>query len=392
MEGSVEDATLADITVLDLTCSNAAGYAGRLLADFGAQVIIVKTPGRMGRGHLADGDGYGPFAAYLDLGKKSVALDVATPFGRQIFERLAGKADVILRGPSCCAGEVNAYAVDELRAIAPSAVITTVTPTSPDDAPLAPGTEELMLAARSGWASINQVQGREPLMPSGFQSAFQGGLVAFTATVAELYSRGKGSPVNAIDVSILEVLVATLSPALLSYQFEGASRARRGVGFPYGPVPAKDGYFVLTTSRAHFWRDAMNALGLPELAEDPRFNNPAERGELYDEVSHIVAGRIGEHEKLELFNTLGTLRVSAGAVLNVEEVTTDPHLAERAFFRKADLGLGEPATVPGPPFVAPLSGWAVRSPEHAEDVSEVLAHAGVPAAEIEQLVEAGVVR
>lgn len=381
-----DGATLSGVRVIDTTHSAAGAFASRLMADFGADVVMVEATERESERT--------PFFSYLALGKRSVALNAASAGGRAAFERLLGTADVILRDGSCCGGHFDRYSTDQLRSIAPRAVITTVSATGDPGDTTDCDAEELLLSARSGWAWVNQVSGKSPLKPAGHQAAHQGGLSAFTATIAELFAREDDGAGGDVDVAMLEVLVATLSPALLQLQYNGENRNSGRVGFPYGPVRAKDGHFVLTTSRAHFWRDAMNALGLPELAEDARFGDPTGRAGLYEEVAPLVAERIGEHEKRELFNTLGVLRVSSGMVLDVEELTQDPHLQERNFFVETDIDGERSAQVPGPPFRSQESGWAIRgrAPRRGEHSREVLEELGLEPSEIERLLEAGEVK
>src|SRR5690606_11154865 len=75
-----------------------------------------------------------------------------------------------------------------------------------------------------------------------------------------------------VDIAETEVMTATFAPALLRSQYEGRLPSRPvEMNLTEGPVPVADGYFALTLSRAHFWRDAMNLLELPDLAEDPRW-------------------------------------------------------------------------------------------------------------------------
>jgi crotonobetainyl-CoA:carnitine CoA-transferase CaiB-like acyl-CoA transferase len=134
-------------------------------------------------------------------------------------------------------------------------------------------------------------------------------------------------------------------------------------------------------------------LGLSNLAEDARFADPTARDDLYAEVGPLVAERIAEHEKAELFNTLGTLRVSAGAVLDVAELTEDPHLAARDFFVSVPIGDAGDVLLPGAPFTAPESGWAIRAraPGAGEHSASVLSESGFSTDEVERLMRHGVV-
>jgi crotonobetainyl-CoA:carnitine CoA-transferase CaiB-like acyl-CoA transferase len=135
----------------------------------------------------------------------------------------------------------------------------------------------------------------------------------------------------------------------------------------------RDGYFALTMSRAHFWRDAMNALGLSELAEDRRFDAGWYRREHQDEYVPRVHERMAQRGKMELFDALAALRVVAGPVLDVGELHENEHLRERgAYVRPADDADG-PEYV-GAPFRMSATPWALerRAPRPGEHAARVL--------------------
>jgi crotonobetainyl-CoA:carnitine CoA-transferase CaiB-like acyl-CoA transferase len=195
------------------------------------------------------------------------------------------------------------------------------------------------------------------------------------------------------DAATLDALLVTFAPALIQSQFNGRDNMRRFAGFPVGPVRAKDGYFVLTTSRAHFWRDAMNELGLYALAEDERFNDPAARQELYMEVAPLVEARIGERGRAELFHNLGVLRVPSGMVLDVDELFEDEQLRARGFFETPAPGHMPSFDMPGIPFDMSATPWQTPAgaPAVGEHTDAILREAGIDVDAIAGLRAEGVV-
>jgi crotonobetainyl-CoA:carnitine CoA-transferase CaiB-like acyl-CoA transferase len=219
---------------------------------------------------------------------------------------------------------------------------------------------QLTVAARSGWASINGDAEREPLKPSGHQAAMCAGMAAFAGILAALHHRalhpGEGQEV---DIAELDVLVAAFAPALLTSQYRAEPLGRKvGSDITTGPVPVADGYFALTISRAHFWRDAMNLLGLPDLAEDRRFDSSWYRQNHKEDYVARVQERMSTWTKAELFEELAARRVVAGPVLSMGELRANGHLAARQFWVTAP---GTDTVFPGAPFKMTATPWRLRS-------------------------------
>lgn len=392
---------LDGIRVLDFSRDVAANFCTKLMASFGAQVTKVEQlrgdPIRCLGPLVADDEGQqqSPFFLYLNSGKRGIALDTDHEEAATLLQRLAAGSDVIVKSALGAPEAAGCLATEALTAAAPRAIIVDVSAYGQDGPWAGRPSNDLIAYAQSGWASVNGEPGRPPLKGSGYQASFQGGIAAFLATMGELLRRqGSGdAQSSAIDVSVLDALIVTFAPALLQVQFNGRDSGRRPAAFPTAPVRASDGYFVLTTSRAHFWRDAMNELGLPDLAVDERFDDPSGRQELYAEVAPIVEERIGRRKRDELFHALGTLRVSGGMVLEVDELFDDPQLCAREFFEPLESpGLGT-LRYPGAPFKLPASPWETpfAAPALGQHTDEILSEAGVSETEIAHLRGRGVV-
>ena len=188
---------------------------------------------------------------------------------------------------------------------------------------------DLTISGLSGWASVNGSAMREPLKLSGTQASLCAGEVACIATLAALHHRdthpGEGQEV---DIAELDANVSTFAPALLRGQYGGeAQQRRKDADITAGPVPVADGHFALTISRAHFWRDAMNVLGLDDLAADTRWESGEYRAKHKDEyVERVQAAMLG-WRRMDLFHELASHRVVAGPVLHMNELLANEHLA-----------------------------------------------------------------
>jgi crotonobetainyl-CoA:carnitine CoA-transferase CaiB-like acyl-CoA transferase len=390
---------LDDLRVLDLSGQVAGPLCAKLLGDFGADVVKVEPPGGEDGRRLAPllpewlGPEASAFFLYLNSNKRGVTLDVTTATGAALLRRLVAGADIMVESFAPGTLESLGLGFDALEALRPGIILTSVTPfgqTGPQrDLPA----NELVAYACSGWASVNGWPEREPLKGSGYQASFQAGLAAFIATMNAVVYRDRTGVGQQADVSILEPSVASFAPGLLGAAYRGESPSRQRGNFARGPVPAADGHFSLTLSRAHFWRDAMNELGLPEYALDERFYEPSYRQEHTHEVAPRVEERIATRGKRELFEALGRLRVVGGMVLTTAELSEDLHVRAREFFTTLEHPLTGTLEYPGAPFKMSETPWALERPAPllGQHTAEVLAGVGVSASELARLRAAGVV-
>ncbi len=367
---------LADLRVLDISTDVAGPFCARLLGDFGADVIKVEAPsGDPARDLLPFKDALpGPehsgFFAYLNTNKRGMTLDLTSVAGQALFRALVTRADIVVESMPPGRLDEMALGYERLEAAKPGLVLTSITPFGQTGPWRDRQGNDLTAYALSGWASINGMPDGPPLKGSGWQASFVGGLAGFFGTLSALVYRDRHGVGQQVDVSVVEALAELFGPRLLQVEHAGVESKREKPDFFRGPVACRDGYFSLTISRAHFWRDAMNELGLPELAENEQFWN---RMQHRAELSAKVEPKIAERSKRELFDQLALLRVVCGMVLTTEELYSDPHVRDRAFFVEVDQpGIGR-VEMPGAPFKMTATPWSLRRPapgpgEHTDEV------------------------
>lgn len=337
--------------VLDISTTTAGAWCTRMLAALGADVVLVEAPSGHPLRAIApfSVDGSSIPAAYWLADKRSVTLDLDSAEGQATSRKLAGRVDILVSSyrPSELADRGLRYADFGV----PALVMGHVTPHGMDG-PLAevPG-NDLTDAARSGWASINGNADREPLKPAAWGGSMCTGVAAAGAIVAAMFHRdrhpGEGQEV---DVAEVEVLAGMFAPALARSTYANDAHKRRDASDTLGgPVQVKDGHFALTLSRAHFWRDAMNLLGLPDLAEDPRWSASFYRQQHKDKYVDRVTEAMAQWNKADLFEELAVRRVVAGPVLTMAELASNEHLRERGFWMQPEGDTTAPE-MPGAPF------------------------------------------
>lgn len=375
--------TLEGIRVVDISTSYAAAWCSRLLADFGAEVIMLSgnaghpSTGRPSTGHPSagrliadlapfDGDGHSIPARYVHANKQLLQTDSDSD-----VRKLIRSAHVLIE--SSTPGNLHPAGLDydAVKKINPGIIYCSITPFGQDGERAGYPANDLSLYAYSGWASLNGLADRTPLKGSGFQASYQTGTAAYSAILVALLHRfshpGEGQQ---IDIAALEVLCSTFSPAVLGSACRGiALHRRKDVDITGGPVPVKDGYFALTISRAHFWKDAMDILGLPELGESENLQKNWYRQRHKDEFVSKVQEKMNEWHRMDLFDQLAARRVIAGPVLTLDELEHNEHLRGRGFFETA-YSSSQQIEFPGAPFKMTEPGWHLKH-DHPIAVEEL---------------------
>jgi crotonobetainyl-CoA:carnitine CoA-transferase CaiB-like acyl-CoA transferase len=357
---------LQGIRVLELAESPAGEYCGRLLADFGADVIKLESPGRgsptrhMGpfapRG--ADPERSGLFA-YLNTGKRSLELDLQSGAGRDTLQQLIGAVDAVIDDHP--AGWLQSVGLDPDTCLErhPRLVLCAITPfgsSPPEDRKHA---EDLNVFHSSGWGYHTPSGGdeqRPPLKGAGrFLPSYESGVEAAVCIVAALYDCEGAGPGRFIDISKQEVLASRVDYVLAQMVAGdlpvGTERTAFDLFGPAGIFPCRDGFAYIWMSAPAHWDALRQLLGDPDwMASFPE--NWLERECTPERVAlcrqHIAAWleTQGKHEAAAAAQALGLTLV---AVNDARDLQESPQYIFRRYFAEIDhpaQGAGLYPTVP----------------------------------------------
>jgi crotonobetainyl-CoA:carnitine CoA-transferase CaiB-like acyl-CoA transferase len=327
---------LAGVRVVDVTSSLAGPYCTEILGALGADVVKVEHPER-GDESRAWGPAFWHDASVMfyaaNLNKRSLALDLTR--GRDVLLRLVERADVFLQSLRPGTAKRLGFGADELRARNPRLVYCDIGAFG-RDGPLRerPGYDPL-LQAFGGLISVTGEHDR-PGVRVGASIIDQGtGMWAALAIVAALHAGGG----HTVDVSLFETAVGLLPYQITDYLASGDVPQRHGTAFPliapYQVFRVRDGELMIAAGNDGLYRRLCVALGVPELADDPRFATNRDRLGRRNELAVLLQETLVELRLEDVLARLTDAGVPAAPVNDVRQVADHEQTAALQLIQRA---------------------------------------------------------
>ena len=400
-----DKAPLAGIKVLDLSRVLAGPWASQTLADLGADVIKVERPG-VGDDtrswgppwHTnAQGEQLSAYFIAANRGKRSVAIDMATTEGQALVRDLAQRSDILIENFKV--GDMQRRGLDygSLQALNPQLIYCSITgfgQTGPYKE--RPG-YDFMIQGMSGLMSITgepEAKSNDGPQKVGVAVAdVLTGLYATIAILAAVQERQRSGLGQSIDMSLFDVMAASLANQASNYLVSGVAPDRLGNSHPnvvpYQTFATLDGYIIVAVGNDSQFRKLCAAIGKPNLGEDPLYLSNALRVAHRESlVVEIQASMVNQSmdQWLEILESAG---VPCGPINTIDRLFSDPQTRER----------GTQLELEGMPLVAnPIKysrseiNYGIKPPELGVDTDRVLESAlGLDQATIEALRAQGIV-
>jgi crotonobetainyl-CoA:carnitine CoA-transferase CaiB-like acyl-CoA transferase len=348
---------LAGITVVDLGQIYQGPYATFLMAKAGATVIKVEPPrGEPARLRAAVGKSATLPMAMLNSNKRGVTLNLKHAKGRALLVEMTKRADVLLE--NFAPGVMDRLGVgwEALHAANPRLVYASGTGfglSGPERDSLA---MDLTIQAVSGIMSVTGFPDGPPVKAGPAVVDFLGGIHLYAAVVTALYERQLTGEGRLVEVAMQETVYPTLASNLaFLYNTEGQVPPRTGNRHgglaiaPYNVYPAKDGHVAIICVTDAHWRALAEAVGRPELADDPRFSTNPARVRHLAETDAFVQGWTETLTRAEVFAATKRHRIPSAPVRDLREVMHDPHMHARGMLQWIDHPELGRIVVPGSP-------------------------------------------
>jgi crotonobetainyl-CoA:carnitine CoA-transferase CaiB-like acyl-CoA transferase len=389
---------LGGVRALDLSRLVAGNMLSLQLADFGADVIKIEPPSGDPLRDWRDGDQQLHWKTYA-RNKRSVVLNLRQPAARDALVRLVATADVFIENYRPGTLEEMQLSPDILLRANPDLIIVRISgfgQTGPYASLPGFGT---LVEAMSGFAARTGFPDREPVLPpfalADMVAGLYGAFATMTALRARDHHKARG---QVIDVSLLEAIFSVLGPEASIYQLTGKLKERAGSGSntssPRNVYRCRDGsYVAMSASTETMARRVFQAIGRPDMIEDPRFRSNSDRLKHRALVDEAVGAWFATRAREDALRLMRDANVTVGPVYSIADAMLDPHFREREIIVAVEDG--ELGRVPMHNIVPRLSEtpgvWQRPAPLLGEQTDIILAEVGFTPEMIAQLRKDGAV-
>ena len=328
---------LAGLRVIDAGQMIAAPLACTLLADFGADVIKIEHPeqGDAMRTRPPEREGKSLWWKVIGRNKRFVTLNLSKPEGRELLLRLAVTADVLVENYRPGTFERWGLGYDELSKVNPRLILVRVSGYGQTGPYAGRGGYGTVAEAFTGLPSFTGFPDGPPTLTSSFAQADSvAATFAVMGAMFALHERQRSGRGQEVDVSLYEPLFRLIEFQAIAYDQLGFVKERIGnrstTDSPRNAYRTRDGrYITISASTQKSFVRLVEAMGMGEVARDPRFTDGLLRQRNADELDAIMAGWFLRHDFSDALAILERGEVVAGPILTIADIFKDPHYAAR---------------------------------------------------------------
>jgi crotonobetainyl-CoA:carnitine CoA-transferase CaiB-like acyl-CoA transferase len=393
---------LDGLKVVDLSHIMAGPTCSMLLADMGADVIKVeKIPGgddsrRMVPPKIADES-----AAFLIMNrnKRGIALNLKTEQGREVLTRLLKNADVVIENYRRGTMEKMGFGYETLHALNPRLIVCSISGFGRTGPYADRGGFDLVAQGMTGLMSITGEKPGGPPMKSGAPvTDITAGILACVGILAALHARGSTGQGQMVDTSLFEAgITHTYWHSAICFatgKAPGPMGSAHPLNGPYQAFPASDGWITVGAANQDNWLRLLNALEAPQLCDDPRFANNAQRMTNLSPLVDVLTPLFKRRTVADWLARLEAAGVPAGPVLDIAQMHADPQaIAREMIIETAHPIAGKVKAIGLPSKFSDTPGGVNRpAPIFGEHTREVLREQNYSEKEIDHMLEEGVVQ
>jgi crotonobetainyl-CoA:carnitine CoA-transferase CaiB-like acyl-CoA transferase len=356
---------LAGVRILDLTHMLSGPYASMILADLGAETIKVEPPKGEGTRRLLANDpknsldGFGAYFITLNRNKQSVAIDLKSEAGRNVFYDLVRQADVVISNFGVGVPERLKIDYATLSEINPAIITCTVTGFGSDGPkPNRPAFDQVAQATGGGM-SITGPDAQHPVRSGIPIGDLGGGMFAVMGILAALHERQQSGRGQHVDISMLDCQISMLNYMATMYFLSGENPHPIGnshfVHVPYNTFTTSDGFIVIAVITDNFWQNLKTVVACPDF-DDPKYDTQpgrwADRELIEARFNEVLSGQSTAHwvERLE------SKRIPCAPVNRFSQALSDPQVLHRNMVVELKHPDGKSTRGPGNPIKLSRTG------------------------------------
>jgi CoA:oxalate CoA-transferase len=353
---------LAGITVVDLSRILAGPYCTLLMAELGARVIKVETPGTGD-----DARAYGPFvngkSAYfqsVNRGKESIALNLKQDGDRATFDQLLAMADVVVENFRPGTMEKLGYGWDQLHPKYPRLIYAAASGFGHSGPEMYRPAYDMVVQGMGGIMSVTGHPGTPPTRIGMSIGDIGSGLYAMIGVQAALYHRAMTGEATKVDIGMFDCQVALLENAVMRYYVDGKAPGPLGARHPsitpFEAFDTADGHIIIAAGNDGLFQKLCLALGCPEVGADARFKTNELRTRNHAALKPALDGVLSTRTTAAWIEELDKHGIPCGPINNVGQAAAHPQTAARNMIVTVDDPVTGPMRLSGNP--VKISGFA----------------------------------
>lgn len=333
---------LEDVRILDLTWVLAGPFASMILCDLGAEVIKVERPpyGDISRTTGPYQNGWSGYFFSINRGKRSVAIDLRSEEGRELFLRLVEHADVVME--NFTPGTIDRLGIGYpvLAARNPRIILASISGFGQSGPYSQRPALDIVVQAMGGVMSITGEPGGNPVRPGASYGDLAAGMFAVIGVLSALHERERSGTGQAVDISMLDTQVTVMENAIMRYfvtgEVPGPLGTRHPSATPFQAFPTQDGHIVIALGfgEENQWNLLCAILGIPEVIDDERFETGPKRTRNHAALEPILAAAFRQRPTAAWYAELLEAGIPCGPVNTIAEVVQDEHVRARGMVQE----------------------------------------------------------
>ena len=374
---------LAGVRVITLEQAVSAPFCSRQLADMGADVVKIERPdgGDFARSYDAALNGLSAYFAWLNRGKRSVALDVKSEIGKTVMERLLETADVFIHNLAPGAVERLGWGYELLEKKFPRLVWVGISGYGPDGPFKEKKAYDMLIQAEAG--VVSQTGTPASAAKVGMSIAdIAAGMYGYSSILTALLNREKTGRGQRIDISMFECLTEWMMPSLNVFMGTGKTPLRAGqrhnMIVPYGAYPCMDGDVMIAIQNEREWKQFCEiVLEQPELTHAENYKTNHLRLKNRVEIEEIIERKFRSFSTSAIIERLEQASIANASVNDLPGVLKHPQLAARERWTEVAGPFGSIQALVPPHNLAGISPQMGKIPALGEHTQELLTELGL---------------